>query len=81
MAFRENLKDWVQESLGKLGGEASINQVARQIWLDHEHDLKNAGEYFYSWQYDMRWAAQRLRDKGRLGIRMAGSKSIWILKP
>ena len=80
MAFREHLKDWVREALGKLGGEATINDVARQIWLDHETDLKNSGEYFYSWQYDMRWAAQRLRDKGKLGLRTVGAKSLWVLK-
>ena len=81
MAFREDLKDWVREALGELGGRASINDVARQIWLHHENDLRNAGEYFYSWQYDMRWAAQRLRDKGILSFHKQGAKNIWVLKP
>ncbi|MBX3560835.1 MAG: hypothetical protein KF780_03385 [Sphingomonas sp.] len=80
MGFRENLKEWVKEALGELGGRASINEVARQIWLDHEADLKSAGDYFYSWQYDMRWAAQRLRDKGALGFHKVGSKSVWTLR-
>jgi hypothetical protein len=80
MSFRENLKDWVQEALGSLGGTASINDVARQIWTDHEGDLKNFGDYFFSWQYDMRWAAQRLRDKGLLSFHKVGSKSVWTLK-
>lgn len=80
MAFRENLKSWVRESLGKLGGEAKINDVARQIWLDHEAELKSSGEYFYSWQYDMRWAAQRLRDENKLSLRKVGSNSVWVLK-
>lgn len=79
--FRENLKDWVREALGKLGGRASINEVARQIWIDHETDLKGAGDHFFSWQYDMRWAAQQLRDKGVLSVHKQGAKSVWTLKP
>jgi hypothetical protein len=78
--FRENLKNWVREALGALGGRAHINDVARQIWLDHEDDLRNAGDYFYSWQYDMRWAAQRLRDKKLLSFHKVGAKSVWTLK-
>lgn len=81
MGFRENLKDWVREALGNLGGSGSINDVARQIWLDHEADLRGAGEYFFSWQYDMRWAAQQLRDAGLLSVHKHGSKSVWKLKP
>lgn len=80
MGFRENLKEWVKEALAQLGGRASINEVARQIWLTHEADLKGAGDYFYSWQYDMRWAAQRLRDKKILSFHKVGSKSVWTLR-
>ncbi len=80
MGFRENLKEWVKDALGELGGRASINEVARQIWLDHETDLKSSGDYFYSWQYDMRWAAQRLRDKNVLGFHKVGAKSVWVLR-
>lgn len=80
MTYRDKLQLWTRESLGKLGGEAPINDVAKQIWLDHENDLRQAGDAFYSWQYDMRWAAQNLRRKGALGLRQEGSKSIWTLK-
>ena len=78
--YKDKLQLWVRESLGKLGGAASVNDVARQIWLDHENDLRNEGERFYSWQYDMRWAAQQLRDTGKIGLRKDGTKSVWHLK-
>ncbi|TPG41432.1 hypothetical protein EAH79_08895 [Sphingomonas koreensis] len=78
--YRDKLQLWVREALGKLGGQGLVNEVARQIWLDHETDLRGSGEHFFSWQYDMRWAAQRLRETGKLGLRKQGSKSIWFLK-
>ena len=80
MSYRENLKEWVAEALGKLGGQAYINDVARQIWLDHESELRSWDEHFYSWQYDMRWAAQHLRNKNVLSFHKVGSKSRWVLK-
>ncbi len=80
MLYRERLQLWVREALGELGGEGFVNDVARQIWVKHENDLKQLGEHFYSWQYDMRWAAQRLRETGTLGLRKDGSRSIWTLR-
>lgn len=80
MAYIDNLQEWVREALGELGGQGAINDVAREIWLKHENDLRHAGEHFYSWQYDMRWAAQRLRNKNLLSFRKSGAKNIWVLK-
>ena len=81
MTYRDRLQLWVREAVGKLGGAAEVNQVAKQIWLDHENDLKQAGDHFFSWQYDIRWAAQELRRKGTMGLYKKGAKSVWTLKP
>ena len=78
--YRERLQLWVREALGKLGGEGLVNEVARQIWLDHENDLREEGEHFFSWQYDMRWAAQRLRGTGKAGLKKRAGKSVWFLR-
>lgn len=42
--------------------------VAKHIWANHEDELKRSGDLFYSWQYDMRWAAQNLRGAGQLTL-------------
>ena len=76
MAQKADLVDWVEHSLRELGGEGTVVEVARQIWKDHEDDLRVSGELFYTWQYDMRWAAQSLRSKGRAAL--SGRK--WVLK-
>lgn len=60
------MKKWVLEALDDQGGSATVLQVAKHIWNQHEHDLRASGDFFYTWQYDMRWAALELRKQGRL---------------
>jgi hypothetical protein len=66
MITREVLLQWVLEALEALGGRGHVPEVAREIWRRHEQELRAAGDLFYTWQYDMRWAAQQLRNSGRL---------------
>ncbi len=80
MLFRERLMLWVREALGALGGSGTINDVAKHLWDNHEAELRDAGEHFYSWQTDLRWAAQQLRNKRLIGLSKIGSKSLWVLK-
>ena len=68
MATREDLADWVCQALHGLNGQATLVNVARHIWEHHEDELRRSGDLFYTWQYEMRWAGQRLRDQGRLTL-------------
>lgn len=63
---REILCDWVVQALDDLGGKSHIPEICKHIWEHHEVELRNAGDLFYTWQYDMRWAGQKLRDNGVL---------------
>ena len=47
--------------MSELGGSGSLVDVCTRIWEIHEIDLRNSGELFYTWQYEVRWAAGRLR--------------------
>ncbi|WP_294322474.1 hypothetical protein [uncultured Sphingomonas sp.] len=80
MGYRETLQVWVLEALSALGGSGAIEEVAREIWHSREPQLRE-GPGFFSWQYDMRWAAQKLRERGKLGLRKESGKSVWYLKP
>jgi hypothetical protein len=80
MATRENLRHWVEQALRALGGEGTIVEVARHMWENHEDELRASGDLFYTWQYDMRWAAQRLRDGGALAPLKGSRRGIWALK-
>jgi hypothetical protein len=56
----------VIEALEELRGKGTVVQVCKVVWRRHELDLRNSGDLFFTWQYDIRWAAQKLRDGGRL---------------
>lgn len=73
MATKLDLQDWLIEALTELGGSGSVVEVCEVVWRRHEPELRQSGDLFYTWQYDIRWAAQQLRDSGRLQA-MAGAK-------
>ncbi len=72
MVTKETLKAWVVEALSELGGEARQIEVAKVVWRRHENELRQSGDIFYRWQYDMRWAATELRKEGRLADNARG---------
>jgi hypothetical protein len=61
------------------GGSATIVEVCKFVWQHHENELRSAGSLFYTWQYDIRWAATRLRKQGILGPAIAAPSGTWIL--
>ncbi|WP_392467828.1 hypothetical protein ACF3NS_03520 [Arsenicicoccus cauae] len=79
MATRDDLMTWVHESLRQRGGSGTVVEVAKDIWQAHEMDLRQSGDLFYTWQYDMRWAATKLRQTGRLA-EAEGRKGLWRLR-
>jgi hypothetical protein len=79
MATKHDLRDWVREALEALGGSGTVVQVAREIWQRHEADLRSSGNLFYTWQYDMRWAAQSLRDDGEAKSAKDARPGLWEL--
>lgn len=76
---REILMDWLIEALEENEGSATIVEVCETIWQNHERDLRARGDLFYTWQYDVRWAAQQLRDRGQMHYEKRGQRNIWIL--
>lgn len=79
MATKHDLKSWVLEAIEDQGGSATIPQVAEHIWRNHESDLRRSGDLFYTWQYDMRWAAQSLRDERSLAPMQGRRGGRWAL--
>jgi hypothetical protein len=62
---RDDLEAWVLAALKELGGKARIKDVAKVIWNTHRAKLETT-DLLYTWQYDMRWAATKLRKKKKL---------------
>jgi hypothetical protein len=79
MPGKENLQEWVMEAIESLGGGGTVVEVSREVWRRHEGDLREAGDLFYTWQYDIRWAAQELRDRGQLMPADQVPRGVWAL--
>ncbi len=76
---KDELPDVVTKALRALGGTANVVEVAKEIWKQHETELSTSGDLFFTWQYDMRWAAQKLRDAGNLSHVRENGRSAWQL--
>ncbi|KQT96494.1 hypothetical protein [Sanguibacter sp. Leaf3] len=79
MATKEDLKDWTIEALRASGGELHHIDVAKAVWKSHEDELRRSGDLFYTWQYDLRWAAQKLRHSGSLEKIDGRGDGVWRL--
>jgi hypothetical protein len=80
MVTRNDLKDMVLRAVQTNGGSATLTDIAKYIWTNHEKDLRHSGDLFYRWQYDMRWAANALRHEGKLAGVEATPRGTWALK-
>lgn len=66
MVARESMKLWIIECLRERGGSAWPREVSKYVWDRYEAELRDSGDMLYTWQYDIRWAAQQLRNGGTL---------------
>ena len=64
VATKKALVEWTLEILRDKGGSAHHVDIAKEIWLRHEDELRRSGDLFFTWQYDLRWAGKTLRDRG-----------------
>lgn len=72
------MKSWIIAALKANGGRARVVQVCKYIWDHYENEIRASGDVLYTWQYDVRWAAQKLRDEGTLRP-MEGNRRPWEL--
>ena len=79
MAKKSDLDSWVRRALYQKGGRGTVVAVAEQISGTHEAELRESGDLFYTWQYDMRWAANRLRRRGIMKSVTQSRSGIWEL--
>lgn len=79
MVTQSDLDDWVHDALFQLGGRGTIVEVCKCIWKNHERELRDSGDLFFKWQYDMRWAADHLRRAEIMKPTSASPRGIWEL--
>jgi hypothetical protein len=78
-ATKYELDEWVVEALSELEGSASLVDICRVIWRDHRAELEMSGDLLYTWQYDARWSAHRLRMTARLKPAHESPRGVWEL--
>lgn len=66
MLTRQELGEFVIEAVRAKNGQATNVEIASFIWLKYETKLRNSGDLFYTWQYDVRRAIAKLRKSGVL---------------
>jgi hypothetical protein len=77
---KKRLQAWVLEAVHGLGGSAKPLEVAQYIWMHHESELRDSGDLFFTWQYDMRWEAQKLRNSGQFRRKNGSRSGTWDLQ-
>lgn len=79
MATKHLLVDWLADALRALGGRGRIPDICKQVWESHEYELRASNELFYTWQYDIRWAAHELRKSGEMKSAKISPTGVWEL--
>jgi hypothetical protein len=79
VASKNNLQGWILEALKANKGRGTLIEICKYVWANHENDLRNSGDLFYTWQYDIRWAATNLRQEGKLLSAKESPRGIWEL--
>ena len=67
------------EAVVAQNGEATIVQICKYVWENHERDLRASDSLFYTWGYDIRWAGQWLRDNEYLQPTKACKRGVWVI--
>jgi hypothetical protein len=69
MLTRDELKPWIIDALRANDGKAPMIEVAKHIWQHHQAELQSSGDFFFKWQYEMRWAGQQLVKEKKINKR------------
>ncbi len=63
---RKDLPDLLYKTISSLGKKAPMTIVFREFWKLYACNLDSSENMFYTWNYDLRWAATELRKKGKM---------------
>lgn len=76
---RLDLPEKLFSTLKSMEGKGTILEICKEFWAEYEVDLKESGDLFYTWQYDIRWAATELRKSKRMKAAELSKKGTWEL--
>ncbi len=76
---KEDLPELLEATISNLGGRGTIVEICKAFWAENEKELRNSGDLFYTWQYDIRWAATSLRKSGVMKDSSLSNTGVWEL--
>lgn len=79
MVTRESFKPWVIAALEDHRKRAHLSLVTKHIWDHHKDEILDSNKMIYTWQYDIRWAANSLRREGKLKEVKKPYDGVWEL--
>jgi hypothetical protein len=79
MSIRSDLEGWIVDALKHFGGQATITEIAKHIWGHHQAALTATDKVQFNWHYDMRRAAETLRNRKKLKTAKLTPKGTWSL--
>lgn len=74
---RDDLPDILYSSIKAIGGQVDIISVCKYFWAHYKTELELSGDLFFTWQYDIRWAATELRKTKRMKPAEVSPRGIW----
>ncbi|MDD5018657.1 MAG: hypothetical protein PHO15_11235 [Eubacteriales bacterium] len=77
MLKRHDLPDILFVAIKNMEGKANIVDVCKYFWDHYEEELRQSGNLFYTWQYDIRWAATTLRKSKRMKSKDVSPRGVW----
>ena len=76
---RDDLPDLLYRNLDELGGEATVVEAAAWFWSRYDKELRNSGHLFYTWEFDLKKAAESLRRDHRMVEAFDCPENVWEL--
>ena len=77
MLNKHDLPDILYKAIKDMGGKTNIVDVCKYVWKRYKDTLQHSGDLFYTWQYDIRWAATELRRTKRMKAADQSPRGIW----
>lgn len=77
---KDKLPELLYSAIEDLGGKSTIVEVCKYFWEHYENELKESEDLLYTWQYDIRWAATKLRKDNRMIDASISPRGIWEIE-
>lgn len=74
---KDDLPILLYKTIAQMGGKGTLLEICKEFWKQYEDELRKSGDLFYTWQYDIRWAATTLRKIGRMADTNCCDKGVW----